>query len=403
MTTPDAAGTPGRRTPHARSAAAIAVVALLIATSCGGAVSARDTTTGTLGSMEATPEELALGAVVVPGAGATATTPDGPDVTAGPVGSTIDPTSAGDDSDAATDGVADDGGLADTADIISADEPIGPPLPPLSTAEQVRDVIDEMHGPTSDVSAQMNRLTDFPDLPTPAGATIVEVRADVREMIGGNRLIVTSEVMLSAPGTVDELTEVYTAAFEELGWERSGQASLRPGRRVEQAGYQIPGTAYEPDDVELTIGTLAGSSTDDPHAEVRVRYVELVDDAGVESPRSRFEGWIGSLPLPAGGTVTGAAIQTSDFGRHSLHYSLAVRYDDIDPLDVAAELRSELPAGDYAISPRPSMGDTLDNWVYLNHPFFADARISPHSIGPIDGPIVTVVNVDARVEFSPRD
>jgi hypothetical protein len=113
----------------------------------------------------------------------------------------------------------------------------------------------------------------------------------------------------------------------------------------------------------------------------------------------RFQGWATGLPLPAGGTITGAGIQTSSEGRESLYYTLTVTYGSgSDPAALADAVRRSLPTPEFAVDPKPPTGDSLDNWVYLTSPFFADARLSPHQSAA--GPIL--VNVNARVPFTPR-
>ncbi|MDH3681865.1 MAG: hypothetical protein OEV40_18155 [Acidimicrobiia bacterium] len=360
--------------PAALTAAALCFAAVLLA-GCGPGSTTDSATPATLGSAAATPDELALGVAV--------TAP-------------------------ATEAELIDTGIE--LDELAAERPVGPPLPPLSTAEQVLDVIGAVHGPTSDVSGQMNRLVGFPDVATPPGAEVREIRADIREAATGDRLVVTSEVLLGADGTVDELISFYDDEFAGLGWSVSARSGLGVGpSRVEQLTYLIPDSEYDQHDIELAVIADAGPEGtigEGPTAErsmVRLRFVEVTAIEGNRSSRERFEGWVGDLPLPAGGTITGAAIQTSAVGRHSLHFSLALRYEGVTPADIASSLRAALPTDDYSIDPQPSMGQTLDAWVYLDHPFFAEARVSPHPYGPTDDPQGTVVNVDARVEFSVRD
>ncbi|MEZ5409706.1 MAG: hypothetical protein R2761_16885 [Acidimicrobiales bacterium] len=89
----------------------------------------------------------------------------------------------------------------------------------------------------------------------------------------------------------------------------------------------------------------------------------------------RFQGWATGLPLPVGGTITGAGIQTSSEGRESLYYTLTVTYGSgSDPAALADAVRRSLPTPEFAVDPKPATGDALDNWVYLTSPFFADAH-----------------------------
>lgn len=357
---------------------AATIVGALLLGGCGNA--AASSTPATLGSVEATPDELALGAA------------PGPALSPGP--DRVSEATATTGLDEATSVVAVDEAAAGR-------EPIGPPLSPGSTAEQVLEVVSDLHGPTLDVAGQMNRLLDFPGVPTAVDTTIIEVRADVGETSARDRFVVTSEVVVVAPGSPEAHLEFYRSELEALGWTETAATTAGLGTTEQhRVAFEIPDTAYDHDDVELVIG-LAGPDprADGQRARVQLRHVEVVDIDGDGSPRSRLEGWVGDLPLPAGYEVTGAAIQTSDLTRRSLHFSLALRYEGTAPDVIATELRGALPAGGYEEIERPSMGQDLDTWVYLQHPLFDEARISPHRFGPALDPVVTSVNVNARLEF----
>ncbi|MGI9613566.1 MAG: hypothetical protein ACR2QO_11685 [Acidimicrobiales bacterium] len=356
------------------------LLASLVLAACGSA--SASSPPPTLGSVEATPDELALGTAP---SSATSVAPDG--------------AVSAEDAAAASAQVVNT--VIAVEDAAADQEPIGPPLSPGSTAEQVLEVVDDLHGPTLDVSGQMNRLLDFPPVPTALDTTITEIRADVGESADGTRFVVTSEVVLVAPGPVDSHVDLYRATFSELGWAESTTRSAGLGTRdTTQVGFKIPESVYENDDFEIVARPADDSSgTNGSKTRIQLRYIEVIEIDGDGSPRSRLEGWVGELPLPAGYNVTGASIQTSDLVRRSLHFSLALRYDGIAPQAIADELRGSLPAGEYAEDERPSMGRELDTWVYLNHSLFNEARVSPHRFGSDTDPVVTNVNVSARVEF----
>ena len=385
----DCETTPSRgrvRHAHRRARVAALVVVSLLAAACGSGVAS--STPPTLGSVEATPEELALGA-----------NPGG-DTPLGPDGTDADGTTSQTTATEAAPVVAVDPAVASR-------EPIGPPLSPGSTADQMLEVVADIHGPTLDVAGQMNRLVDFPAIPTAVDTTITEIRADVGESYGGDRFVVTAEVVLVAAGPIGEHLEFYQTEFAELGWvaTASTDAGLGPAE-LRHLSFEIPDSPYDQDDVTLSLspalddgrGGASGGGTG-PRTRVQLRYVAMIEIDGDGSPRTRLDSWADDLPLPAGYEVTGAAIQTSDLARRSLHYSLALRYDGIDPASIADRLRDRLPSGDYTELQRPSMGQELDNWVYLEHPLFAEARVSPHQFGSDTDPVVTSVNVNARVEF----
>jgi hypothetical protein len=309
----------------------------------------------------------------------------------------------------AQEGTADDSSATSSTEVATSGgsspdvvfPPPGPPLEPQSSAELIREAIEDAHGPTDDVAGQMNRFVTFPDLPTPAGTEIIELRADLRDTLDGQWILVTAEVTVQADGTVDDLVTFYESELTPFGWLQTPATEHAEGPgRLRRLGFAIPDSSYELDDVTVELMALPdGAAGAGARSQVRLRYVALlpIDD---QAPRERLAGWAADLPLPEGGAVTGAGIQTTSIGRHSLHYSLALRYDGADPETVAAQVRSLLPTEQFAIDPQPVYGDKLDNWVYLTSPSFADSRISTHTQLAADtGP--TLVNVDARVEFEP--
>lgn len=278
------------------------------------------------------------------------------------------------------------------------DRPVGPPLPALSSAEQIKVAVEEAHGRTNDVAAEMNRFVAFPAVPTPERAELIELRADVRITADRDHHSITSEIAFTAAGTVEEIIDLYRSRFAELSWTLSTESEqLVDGTLTKQLTFEIPGSSYELDDFELRV-RLEQSPTE-ARTEIRLRHVELANISD-GTAYDRFVGWAAGLPLPAGGEITGAGIQTSSVGRNSLHYSLAVAYDGLQPKDLADTLRTALPSPTFGIEPRTKIGDTTDNWVYLRSAFFADARVSTHAITKVDG-TTTLVNVDGRVEFAP--
>lgn len=298
-------------------------------------------------------------------------------------------------------------------------EVIGPPLEAGASAENILDIVADLHGPTNNLASQMERLVPYPAVPTPPGADIREVRADVRDRLDGEGVIVTSEVLITAAGTADELIGFFVDAFGELGWESTGRSQVSTGPMpVERLTYAVPGSGYDRDDVVLLVSTEAVSARtdddpagprrpvtadggDDRSATARLRLVELRSADEGAALFATFGSWYGELPLPEGGDVTGASVQTSDLSRYSLHLSSTIRYDVLQPEELSDALRAGLPAGGFEIAPAPSMGPALDTWVYLDHPFFAEARVSPHALGEPPRVDATLVNVYARSALYP--
>ena len=269
---------------------------------------------------------------------------------------------------------------------------IGPGLAPESPAADIQAAVEDAHGPTSDASAEMNRFGPFPTIATPDGADVVELRIGARDSADGHSIIVTCDIVLRVPDSVRRLAQFYQSQLTAAGWTQTQSPDPVTPAGPYRMAFQIPGTPYPLDDFTVTV--LDDHSTT---ALARLHYVEQ-DRAAGTTVRQRFEGWASGLPLPPGGTVTGAGIQSSLEGRPSLWYSLELAYPDAKPADVAARLRAALPTPTFVVDPKPRTGDALDDWVYLTSPFFADARVSPH-LSPTGQ---TTVNVDARIAFSQR-
>lgn len=277
------------------------------------------------------------------------------------------------------------------------DQVIHPALGTLSTALEIKQAIEEVHGPTNDIAGQMNRFVAFPEVGSPERPELLELRADVRDTLDGEWMIVTSEVSFTADGTAAEVIEFYVDELSGLDWLETDRSELlQTGVVVHRLGFEIPGTEYAFDDFELHVRSqpdFDGTA----RSRVDLRYLVLEPLTGFEAP-VRFAGWAADIPVPEGGRITGAGIQTSSVGRNSLYYSLTMTYDEKDPSLVATELRTLFPAGGFTIEPQPITDDATDNWVYLRSAFFDDSRISTHDATDVEGP-ATLVNIDARIGY----
>ncbi len=286
---------------------------------------------------------------------------------------------------------------SDEAPVI-VDEVIGDPLGAEASAEEILVVVNQVHGPTADVSAQMNRFVDFPLVGTPAGATIIEVRADLTNSEDEATIVASSSVVFTTPEGPDDVLAFYDRELTGLGWEPSDRPEpgtlAGPQRR---SGYRLPESTRRADGFAVLV--RPGVNPDGTAVtEVRLHHEALLIAAD-DSTRDRYIGWASSIPLPPGGEVTGAGIQTTSFGRNSLHYFLDVRYDGQSPGAVADQLLAGLPTAE--ISADEPLGAAFDDWVYLESDFFDDARVSTVDLSIFTGSVATVINVDARAGFDP--
>ncbi len=274
--------------------------------------------------------------------------------------------------------------------------PGGPTLGPTPTAAEIRQVVEDAHGRTTDVSAEMLRFAPFPAVLTPERASVVELRADVRDLNDDAEILVTSEVLFSADGRAEDLVTRYTDDFTERGWllveSREASSDGVPARELE---FNIPGSGFGRNDLAVTV--LPDEPLDGVERSlIRIRYLTLQPPG--DELATRFLAWPGGLPLPEGPLVIGGGIHTSAVGRNTLHFTLAMLYDELTADEVAQAVRAGLPAGGYRERPTPLSGDATDDWVHLSSDVFDRSWVSTQGAGI--GP-ATRVNVDANVGFEP--
>ncbi len=267
--------------------------------------------------------------------------------------------------------------------------PIGPPVAPLAPAADIQGAVEEASGPTSDVSAEMSRFGPFPAVTTPPGAVLTELRAEAGVAADPRYLLVTTEATLRVPESLGSLTRFFADDGAARGWTPTRAPVPAGPSDPHRLGFKLPDSTYPLDDLTVTV-----TAADQGQARARIHYVSQVP-ATDTTVLQRFRGWAADLPLPPGGVVTGAGIQTAVEGRPSLWFSLSLTYPEGTPADVANGLRAALPTDRFSVVPRPPSGDTLDDWVYLASPYFADARVSPRQVPGR----ATTVAVDARVPF----
>ena len=281
---------------------------------------------------------------------------------------------------------------------VDVDEVIGDPLGAQASPEEILVVVNEVHGPTGDVSGQMNRFVDFPLVGTPVGSVIIEIRADLTNSEDGSAVVASSGVVFTTPEETEAVLAFYDEELATLGWERSERpapgALAGPRRR---SGYRLPGSTRRSDGFAVLV--RSGVNPDgSPMTEVQLQHESLLPAAD-DSIRSRYVGWASSIPLPPGGEVTGAGLQTTSFGRNSLHYFLDVQYAGQDPRAVADQLLAGLPTD--GLSAKEPSGAVFDDWIYFESDFFEDARVSTVDLAENGGPVATLINVDARASFDP--
>ena len=109
---------------------------------------------------------------------------------------------------------ADDGRSRYQLDPVAADD----------DAQSLHDLLIDLHGPTPDVAAQVNRLTSFPGVPTPTGgAVITEVStlqdpADPANVADLSSILASTRVSFYVAASPEELITLYEDAYRSWGY-----------------------------------------------------------------------------------------------------------------------------------------------------------------------------------------
>lgn len=222
-------------------------------------------------------------------------------------------------------GAVDDVAGADTADGSddTADEPAAAPgdvsatadnLAPISaedSSDEILALFDSIHGPTDDISAAVNTLSPFPQLPTPAGSHIISAST----FLNTNRpeeafVSITTETEVKVDGERADIVEQYEAAMAPLGWV------LEDKEDRDFAPTGDPGTflSFEKQDAGLGweragVGVVSGE--DFTFARLSYSASEFPD--ADNAIRDRLAGWHGQIPQHDGAVPWNINIG-SDFG-----------------------------------------------------------------------------------------
>lgn len=258
----------------------------------------------------------------------------------------------------------------ETAAVEAVDKPTDP-LPEAATAEQIEAIINEVHGPTIDISGQMNRLTPFPAIPTPAGSNVIELTASVNEVINNDALRAhIGEVQFRVDGTREDILVFFEAQVASLGWTEASRAD-----ESEDDGLTTKTTLeYEIEGIDSGLGApfklTVVDDVDKSDVIVTWRYREFVPLS--ESWESRWNGWYDGSPLPDDGTFRNVGVSTDGiFGQAIFFFAEFEWAEETAPFRAGVE--AEVAGSGYDLDPDPG---TAESRLYLTHPFFSDAYVS---------------------------
>lgn len=250
------------------------------------------------------------------------------------------------------------------------------PLPASdATADEIAAIVTDILGPTADVSSQMQRLGLFPDVPTPNGADIVNVRSGIENVIsfGGNSddfRAANSEVEMFIDGDYDDVNAFYDAQLAALGWTVDSNKTEKTDdglSTVRRVGYEI---SQEPGE-QITADLTVTDDVDDARTKVQLSYTEIVskEDSGIE----RWQGWFGDSPFPDGGEVHSGGIGTSAIGSAAVFYRVEYRYPGKDLAEMIGQIESSFGGSTFAVADGEKL-EAGEN-TKLVHPDFSNPNV----------------------------
>ena len=204
------------------------------------------------------------------------------------------------------------------------------PLRADSSRGEIVATVAGVQGPTADASAQMNRLTPYPEIPTPTQAMITNLEVNVRRADDAT-MQVASKLDLSVAGNTDDLVIFYETSLPSLGWTQTSVTT--ESRTVGLAGDEAPVVVLvfqQPSPDESGEGPkLTVRIVDEPRRTRRI--VETEYDAIVDADEiylTRFAAWFeeGVVPTLGREMTNAVVIATPRDGRTRLQLSTTFEF-----------------------------------------------------------------------------
>ena len=263
----------------------------------------------------------------------------------------------------------------ETADVVAVDKPTDP-VPDFATVDQIETVVNEIHGPTADISAQMNRLTPFPPVPTPIGSSVLDLTASIDQVIGSDEVLshfgaVTFEVQ----GTKDDTLLFFDAQIAALGWTESSRSD-----ETEDDGLTSR-TTVEYDIPDANAGSrppfklVVIDDVDKADVIVEWTYYEFISKN--QALTERWLGWQGETPLPDGGELTSVTVSSDGIFGQAMFFSVEYDYEAVEEADLRSQVEGLVAGSDYG-EDEPGV---VESRLYLTHPVFTDAYIGFFGLG----------------------
>ncbi len=227
------------------------------------------------------------------------------------------------------------------------------PLPEDATATEVAAVVDDMRGPTDDISEQLARLAPFVDFETPTNSQITDLSLSVATA-DEEQVRISARVALRSPLPPAELAEHFDIDRRSEAWFMVSEVDEIVDRaaRITQV-YRKPGRSG--DETELTVTITDGPFTVyevDYRVEIEPDAEDGADDDAADSvdTLASLLAWQEAIRLPQSADFVETRISTADdLGKLEVVYEIpgetaaAVR-ENISRLVRPAEF--ETPASD---------------------------------------------------------
>lgn len=277
-------------------------------------------------------------------------------------------------------------------------EPVGDPIPEAATVAEIKAVMEDLHGPTSNVAGQMNRIAPFPEIPTPLGAdlTATSVRMNNGFSDGRTRYV---DVTFGATGTVEDLTTFYETNLATFDWQSISESS-ESNNELEKVTF-----VYEMNQSAGLIAdefTIVLSETDKGFTEVELSTrVSSKDDEPTELD-ARLAAWLGDAPLPEGGQPYDWEVQTTKYTGHKLQLSINNRYDGETQAELHSYIKKNLPTSNYSLNKEEDDSRGSETWIYANSDMFESVQIRVSEIDRQTG-IAGFAEIEGDLDFVPNE
>ncbi len=275
--------------------------------------------------------------------------------------------------------------------------PVGDPIPEGATVEQIKAVMEDAHGPTTNVAGQVNRVAPFPDVPTPLGADLRDMNARISSSLDNRTRWVG--VTLLAPGTVDDLVTFYETNLAPFNWSLVSETDRTESGNLQRVfEYEYDGSGSRDDTFKVTL-----TETDDGGTEVNLEERVSATTAEMTDLDSRLASWRGEAPIPEGGEVYEWEIRSSKYTGYKLQLAVRQAYLGQGEAELLKYVTDSLPTANYSIdSERMSQNSPPDGWLYGQSDMFEEVTFRVSEIDLSSG-LTGFVEIEGDLDFNPAN